>query len=124
MDVRAFPGFRFSAAFSPFLGRGGAFTMSPAMPDTPPKVTIRLRVISDPFLGDPEGAEAFYAAAGRIIMLWGRFENHLDHALLSIVKLPEGGIIRATTKEAVPASFRRKADLWRQAFRACTITGS
>lgn len=80
-----------------------------------PSIHVRLR--SDPFRDDPPNAHKFYEAAGRLIMLWGRFEGHWDHTLLAIANLPEWSAFREKIPESVPASRGRKLRMWRRAFR-------
>lgn len=77
-------------------------------------VTITIR--SAPFERDPPDADRFYAAVGRAMLLWGRFEMGLDHALLGIVALRDAGSIGVRPEEGVPATLNQKARMWRRAF--------
>jgi hypothetical protein len=66
---------------------------------------------------DPPSADRFYAAVGRIVIRWGRFENQFDWALRIIVQLPESAPIRPEGKAPIPANFTKKTDLWIKAFK-------
>jgi hypothetical protein len=78
---------------------------------------IKATVKSAPFLGDPENADAFYAAAGRFLMLWGRFETALDSTLQSIFLMEEGKPYLTVSGGRFPGEMRRKAAVWRAAFK-------
>jgi hypothetical protein len=84
-------------------------------------ITLRLGGLaiplkSEPFRGDPEGAETFYAAVRRFLMLWGRFENNFDGLLGIIATLPGWTALREPIPESVPAAWKKKAKMWRGAF--------
>ena len=75
--------------------------------------SVRVTIKSKPFMGEPEGADAYYAALGRAIVLWGRFETHLDMALLAAANLPESTDLRPPE---MPVGFSRKIKLWKNLF--------
>ena len=85
------------------------------MPEEPKRVSFTIKSV--PFMGDPEGADRFYAAAGRFLRLWGRLETQLDFMLGVIASLPEWQAPPKWPVEGVPASMRLKADMWRIAFK-------
>lgn len=85
---------------------------------------ITVTVKSVPFADDPDGAEAFYAATGRLLMMWGRFENHLDHVLLQIANLPEAQALAGLNPREMPVAMGRKATMWKLAFRTVPALAS
>ena len=85
------------------------------MPEEPKRLSLAIKSV--PFMGDPEGADTFYAAAGRFLRLWGRLETHLDFWLSVIANLPEWQAPPKWPVEGVPAAMKRKAEMWRLAFR-------
>ena len=75
--------------------------------------SVRVTIKGEPFMGEPEGADAYYAALGRAIVLWGRFETHLDMALLAAANLPESADLRPAE---MPVGFSRRIKLWKRLF--------
>jgi hypothetical protein len=69
-----------------------------------------------PFAEDPRMAAVYYAAVGRLLMLWGRLERHVDTLLLLAASLPEAASLRERMPDAVPVSMKLKAATWRRAF--------
>ena len=80
--------------------------------------TLRVQVESQPFLDDPDGAELFYAAVGRAIRLFGRFEMHFVAAIRAIQQLPE--FVHELPQEPTfpPATLRQQMRLWRKCFHS------
>jgi hypothetical protein len=78
---------------------------------------LRFAVKSEPFHGEPENADAFYAAAGRFLMLWGRFETALDSTLQCILLMEGGETYLRSSGDRFPREMRRKAAVWRAAFK-------
>ena len=81
-------------------------------PEKPKKVSIRVQ--SEPFLNDPEGADVYYLELGRILVLWGRFENHFSHALIALCNMPAAKNFMPTN---MPLPFNDKAKLLRKLFQ-------
>ena len=77
------------------------------------KKTLQITVKSTPFIDDPANASEFYAALGRALFLWGRFENCFVNALMIIRNMPEAQHLDAE----FPVSWKRRAELWRRAFK-------
>lgn len=76
--------------------------------------TLKVTLHSQPFMDDPPDAETYFTALGRALVLWGRFESHLDFALVSLTLLPEG---KPYKPEQMPVPFTKKAKLWKRIFR-------
>jgi hypothetical protein len=52
------------------------------MTETPdPKAALTITVRSATFHFDPPYATSFYEAMGRIVFLWGRFEQCIEHPI-------------------------------------------
>ena len=83
--------------------------------------SVTITIHSEPFHDDPEGAESYYTALGRALVLWGRFENHLFQTLLAINNLPEAEPLRP---RELPVSFKQQAKLWRKFFRSLPVLAS
>lgn len=83
----------------------------------PGKINLTFNLVSDPFRGEPVDADRFYAAAGRFLMVWGRIEGNLDIMLGHIANLPDWQAPKSKIEELVPASMKRKADMWKHAFK-------
>lgn len=82
------------------------------MTDVPEDGHVTLTVKSAPFMGDPEGAEKFYEAVGRLTFLWGRFEVHFTMLVLDIIQI----LGHMGEDHEVPISWKRRAELWRRGF--------
>jgi hypothetical protein len=83
--------------------------------DTPSTISIAVR--SAPFARDPPYAIDFYEAIGRIVVLWGRLEMHLDAVLqmtLNIARLH--GI-----DEPMAVALKRKTELFRRVCSQCSV---
>jgi hypothetical protein len=65
-----------------------------------------------PFSDDPPNAAEFYAALGKAVCLWGRLENQIAFALVSLQKFPETQNVR----ERLPRPWSAKVELWRKLF--------
>lgn len=76
-------------------------------------IVVRITAHATPHDSDPANANELYAALGMLIVAWGRFEGHFNGALIQILSLPEA----ANIAEALPISWKRRAKLWRTAFR-------
>lgn len=77
------------------------------------KKTVRITVKSTPFADDPPNASEYYAALGRALFLWGRFENCFVNTLMIIRNMPEAQHLDGE----FPVSWKRRATLWRRAFK-------
>ena len=86
------------------------------MPEEPKRLSFTIK--SAPFMHDPDGADRFYAAVGRFLRLWGRLETQLDFMLGVIAGLPEWRAPPKGPVEGVPAAMKRKAEMWRLAFKS------
>ena len=73
--------------------------------------TIKIGLMSEPFMDDPDGAEAYYTALGRVLVLWGRFESHFGHLLLALSNLKPCAPFRP---EAIPISMTDRMRLMRR----------
>jgi hypothetical protein len=76
-----------------------------------PTATIQIRLKSDPFMDDPPGAEAYYIALGRVIVLWGRLESHFGDILTMICAAP---VARHLNLITMPISIKQRAKLLRR----------
>jgi hypothetical protein len=76
--------------------------------------SVTLRLQSTPFAGDPEGADAYYAALGRFIVLWGRFELNFDLTIFTLFMLPEA---RPMITDEMPKTWKLRSAIWRRLFR-------
>ena len=65
-----------------------------------------------PFNDDPPNATEFYTALGRVVCLWGRLENQIAFALVSLQKFPEAEPVR----KKLPRQWNEKILLWRKLF--------
>lgn len=84
------------------------------------KRTLEITVKSTPFIDDPANASEYYAALGRALFLWGRFENCFVNALMIIRNLPEAKHLDGE----FPVSWKRRAELWRRAFKELPRLGA
>ena len=76
----------------------------------PGKFTCSISATSEPFMDEPDGAEVYYTALGRALILWGRFEFHLSQGLRLAADLPEATDLRP---KILPISIKRQAALFR-----------
>src|SRR3990167_10998441 len=79
------------------------------MADKSPR-TIKVRLTSSPFMGDPTGAEAYYTALGRALVLWGRAESHFGYLLDCVCTAPPARHLRPAD---MPPTLKQKAKLFR-----------
>jgi hypothetical protein len=79
---------------------------------------LRIVAVETPHPTDPPDADIFYAALGRFTVAWGRFEGHFTAAILLLHNL-RGHDYAATT--AVPMSWKRRAETWREAFNILPV---
>jgi hypothetical protein len=66
---------------------------------------VSFEIESEPFQNDPEYAPKFYDALGRLIVLWGLFEHHLETNLRILISVAK----RYGINEEMQFSFDRKA---------------
>jgi hypothetical protein len=95
------------------------------MTDTPAKLTLALPLggsgilkigsVSKPFHFDPPYAVSFYENIGRLVLLWGRFEQALEQHLSVVINIAT----QFGTEERMQVSFLRKMDLLRRLYRRC-----
>jgi hypothetical protein len=94
------------------------------MADTPKKLTLSVPVaegtlkitsVSKPFHFDPPYAVSFYEAIGRLVLLWGRFEQALEQHLNMVINIAS----QFGAEERMQVSFLRKMDLLRRLYRRC-----
>lgn len=71
-----------------------------------PRVTFR--ATSLPFDNDPQEAEQYYAALGRAVVLWSRFESQFGTLLDCVCSLPEGQHLRPPR---IPTGFTDQTKL-------------
>lgn len=81
------------------------------MPKVPSQNSIRISLQSAPFVDDPEGADIYYAALGRALTLWARFEAQFDCLILLMCMLPETATIRPNP---MPVPLRQKLTLFKK----------
>jgi len=74
-----------------------------------PEITLKYK--STPFGDEPEGAEAYYTALGRALLLWGRFESQFSYLLDVLCTAPA---VRHLRPEEMPISMKRRAELFRK----------
>ena len=67
--------------------------------------TLTLTLTSQPFQNDPIGVEPYYTALGKALVLWGRFESHLDFLLRFSCSLPDATEFRLRTAPAAPVLY-------------------
>lgn len=77
------------------------------------KSSITFALRSTAFEEDPQGADAYYAEIGKIVCIWGRFEQQFTMAVRIIFSLREAEPI----KNDFPVPFSSKLKFWRKAFR-------
>ena len=93
-----------------FSGRIVLHSFDPAKPGI-----VTFKVESRPFEGDPPYASDFYATIGRFVVLWGRFEHHVEMILHTLIA------VAATygIQENMQIPFSRKATIFRRIYRDC-----
>src|SRR5689334_11507362 len=78
-------------------------------------VTLILHDTENP-TPEPPDAQKFFAAFGRAIIEWGRFEARFDFLLRICLGWSEAAQIREKQQELLPKSFSRRVKLWNKAF--------
>jgi hypothetical protein len=73
---------------------------------------LRITAHHTPHRSDPPEAHLFYAALGKFVVAWGRFEGHFTGALLQILALPNAHAI----SRKLPISWEGRAEVWRESF--------
>ena len=68
-----------------------------------PKNLVKVFQRGNPFDDDPPDADAYYAAIGRIVVLWGRFEQLLEQTISMMGRAPD-----AVSPKAPPVAFTAK----------------
>ncbi len=71
-----------------------------------PKNLVKVFQAGNPFADDPPDADAYYAAIGRIVVIWGRFEQMLEQTTFMMGRVPDA----VTPQESPPVAFMRKLD--------------
>lgn len=71
-----------------------------------PKNLVKVFQAGNPFADDPPDADAYYAAIGRIVVLWGRFEQMLEQTISMMGHVPDA----VTPQKRPPVAFVRKLD--------------
>jgi hypothetical protein len=74
---------------------------------------VTFDVASLPFDKDPPHAPQFYEALGRLVVLWGRFEHHLETSLRTLIAVAKTHGI----EQEMYASFGRNAKAFRELYR-------
>jgi hypothetical protein len=76
---------------------------------------ISYQIESHPFQDDPPYALDFYDALGRLVVLWGRFEHHLESNLRVLIAVAKTFGI----EQEMYVSFSRKTKTFRGLYRDC-----
>ncbi len=71
-----------------------------------PKNLVKVFQAGNPFADDPSDADAYYAAIGRIVVIWGRFEQMLEQTISMMGHVPDA----VTPQKPMPVAFGRKLD--------------
>ncbi len=71
-----------------------------------PNNLVKVFQAGNPFADDPPNAEAYYAAIGRIVVIWGRFEQMLEQTISMMGHVPDA----VTPQKPPPVAFVRKLD--------------
>lgn len=71
-----------------------------------PNSLFLAHAVGSPFAKDPPDADTYYAALGRMGVLWGRFEQNLEYVVLIMSKAPGA----PKPKEGRPRSYRKKIE--------------
>ncbi len=69
-----------------------------------PKNLVKVFEAGDPFRNDPPDAESYYAAIGRIVAIWGRFEQMLEQSISMMSVLSDA----PKPNEPPQVSYKRK----------------
>ncbi len=69
-----------------------------------PKNLVKVFQAGNPFADDPSDADAYYAAIGRIVVIWGRFEQMLEQTISMMGRVPDAVI----PQEPPPFALTRK----------------
>lgn len=71
-----------------------------------PKNLVKVFQAGNPFADDPPDADTYYAAIGRIVVIWGRFEQMLEQTISMMGRVPDA----VTPQESPPVAFKQKLD--------------
>ncbi|MCH9049563.1 MAG: hypothetical protein IIA72_00515 [Proteobacteria bacterium] len=71
-----------------------------------PNNLVKVFQAGNPFANDPPDANVYYAAIGRIVVLWGRFEQMLEQTISMMGQVPNA----VTPQKPPPVAFMRKLD--------------
>ena len=71
-----------------------------------PKNLVKVFQHGNPFADDPPDADTYYAAIGRIVVMWGRFEQMLEQTISMMGHVPDA----VTPQKPPPIAFGRKLD--------------
>ncbi len=71
-----------------------------------PKNLVKVFQAGNPFADDPSDADAYYAAIGRIVVIWGRFEQMLEQTISMMGRMPDA----VTPQKPPPVPFMQKLD--------------
>jgi hypothetical protein len=77
--------------------------------------TVIIEAHSAPFHNDPPYAPLFYECIGRAMVLWGRFEWHLDANLQVTLNVAR----KFGCDEEMQVSLTRKTTMFRKVYRTC-----
>lgn len=64
-------------------------------------------------LFEPNGADAFYAAGGRVLMRWGHFDSNVTSLLASLRQLKDA---RKLVPPVMPDATERRFEVWKKVF--------
>ena len=77
---------------------------------------IPVQVENTPAATDPVGTDEYYRTLGMTMMALGRLEGQFSVALLTLMNLPGC----ETLGFVLPIAWKRRAEMWRQAFQRTT----
>ena len=78
-----------------------------------PKNLVKVFQAGNPFYDDPPDADAYYAAIGRIVVLWGRFEQMLEQTISMMGQMPDAAIPQKSPPGPFTDKLRRLKELCR-----------
>ena len=78
-----------------------------------PNNLVKVFQAGNPFADDPPNVEAYYAAIGRIVVLWGRFEQMLEQTISMMGHVPDA----VTPQKPMPVAFKSKLGLLKELCR-------
>ena len=65
-----------------------------------------VHTLGSPFADDPPDAEKYYAAIGRVMVLWGRFEQNLEDVISALGFIPRAPRL----SNGRPRNFKKKVE--------------